>query len=276
MGPDFICIGAQKAGTAWLSQCLQVHPNLWNPGIKELHFFDGASFSDNEKKIYSASLSKRRLKKIKRKIKAEKLKITSELSQKIIKSQRITFEDYLELFSLAPNASKTWEITPSYGSMGLNKLAKMNELLPHTKYLYILRDPVNRALSSLRMSLERRSKRGESESMIIDRWLKMQLDRGRYSRHIPIMNQILSSKEKIIYLPFGLVKSDPQKFMRRIEEHLGIPQGDYNELLSKPYHQTSKSVTIPAETKEHIERELRSEKDFIARFFGSDFSSNCT
>ena len=160
--------------------------------------------------------------------------------------------------------------------MGLNKLAKMNELLPHTKYLYILRDPVNRALSSLRMSLERRSKRGESESMIIDRWLKMQLDRGRYSRHIPIMNQILSSKEKIIYLPFGLIKSDPRKFMRRIEEHLGIPQGDYNELLSKPYHQTSKSVTIPAETKEHIERELRSEKEFIARFFGSDFSSNCT
>ena len=81
MGPDFICLGAQKAGTAWLSQCLQAHPNLWNPGIKELHFFDRASFTDTEKKTYSASIMERSFETIKRKSRNGKLKITSELKK---------------------------------------------------------------------------------------------------------------------------------------------------------------------------------------------------
>ena len=55
---------------------------------------------------------------------------------------------------------------------------KMNELLPHTKYLYIVRDPISRALSSLRMTIERGVKRGEEQLTIIDRWLSQQLNGG--------------------------------------------------------------------------------------------------
>ena len=38
--PDFIGIGAQKAGTTWLGHNLQLHPEIWMPGIKELHYFN--------------------------------------------------------------------------------------------------------------------------------------------------------------------------------------------------------------------------------------------
>lgn len=38
--PDFIGIGAQKAGTTWLYKNLKQHPNIWLPEIKELHYFD--------------------------------------------------------------------------------------------------------------------------------------------------------------------------------------------------------------------------------------------
>lgn len=39
--PNFLCIGAQKAGTTWLYQMLLNHPELYVPGYsKELHFFD--------------------------------------------------------------------------------------------------------------------------------------------------------------------------------------------------------------------------------------------
>ena len=41
-GPDFICVGAQKAGTRWLYDQLAFHPEFWMPPVKELHFFDGA------------------------------------------------------------------------------------------------------------------------------------------------------------------------------------------------------------------------------------------
>src|SRR5262245_30617021 len=39
-GPDFLCIGLQKAATGWLYDQLQFHPEFWMPPIKELHFFD--------------------------------------------------------------------------------------------------------------------------------------------------------------------------------------------------------------------------------------------
>ena len=38
--PDFLGIGAQKAGTTWLSHNLQLHPEVWMPPVKELHYFD--------------------------------------------------------------------------------------------------------------------------------------------------------------------------------------------------------------------------------------------
>ena len=41
-GPDFICVGAQKAGTRWLYDQLAFHPAFWMPPVKELHYFDGA------------------------------------------------------------------------------------------------------------------------------------------------------------------------------------------------------------------------------------------
>ena len=38
--PDFIGIGAQKAGTTWLGHNLQLHPDVWMPRNRELHYFD--------------------------------------------------------------------------------------------------------------------------------------------------------------------------------------------------------------------------------------------
>ena len=38
--PDFLCIGAQKAGTSWLAAALRAHPDVFVPDQKELHYFD--------------------------------------------------------------------------------------------------------------------------------------------------------------------------------------------------------------------------------------------
>ena len=39
--PDFLGIGAQRAGTSSIFACLREHPEVYTPTIKELHFFDG-------------------------------------------------------------------------------------------------------------------------------------------------------------------------------------------------------------------------------------------
>jgi hypothetical protein len=40
--PDFLIIGAQKAGTTSLHVSLRKHPDVWLPRMKEVHFFDWA------------------------------------------------------------------------------------------------------------------------------------------------------------------------------------------------------------------------------------------
>ena len=49
--PDFLGIGAQKAGTSWLHRNLRCHPELYLPRTKELHYFD--SFFYRSLKSYS-------------------------------------------------------------------------------------------------------------------------------------------------------------------------------------------------------------------------------
>lgn len=41
--PNFLVIGAQKAGTTWISKILEEHPQIFIPKIKEVNFFDKKS-----------------------------------------------------------------------------------------------------------------------------------------------------------------------------------------------------------------------------------------
>src|SRR5688500_15058077 len=38
--PDFLGIGAMKSGTTWLYHNLKLHPDIYMPSPKELHYFD--------------------------------------------------------------------------------------------------------------------------------------------------------------------------------------------------------------------------------------------
>src|SRR5512135_1033055 len=40
VSPDFLCVGAQKAGTSWLYRQLELHADFWMPPLKELHYLD--------------------------------------------------------------------------------------------------------------------------------------------------------------------------------------------------------------------------------------------
>jgi hypothetical protein len=52
MLPNFLIIGAQKAGTTWLAKCLGEHPDVFIPEIKEIYYFD--RYYDNGLAWYEA------------------------------------------------------------------------------------------------------------------------------------------------------------------------------------------------------------------------------
>ncbi|MCW0234952.1 MAG: sulfotransferase domain-containing protein [Ferrovibrio sp.] len=107
--PTFMVLGAQKAGTTWLHECLQEHPAVFMPQIKELHFFSRAE--DNR-------FSRRHL----------------------------GFDWYLAQFSDAAG-KVAGEATPDY--MFYPYVAKeLHEFNPDLKLIFMLREPVDRAYSA--------------------------------------------------------------------------------------------------------------------------------
>jgi hypothetical protein len=56
--PDFLCIGAAKAGSTTLHEQLSLHPRLWLPDAKELHFFDNDENFDKGPSHYASYFAK--------------------------------------------------------------------------------------------------------------------------------------------------------------------------------------------------------------------------
>src|SRR4051794_30739459 len=108
-GPDFICIGAQKAGTGWLYEQLRSHPDFWMPPLKEVHYFDrlgrdrptrGNEVDDRVKAARKASRDSRDV---------HFLDVMEELRSK----QEIDMELYARLFE-AKGSLLSGDITPGY------------------------------------------------------------------------------------------------------------------------------------------------------------------
>jgi hypothetical protein len=57
-GPDFICVGLQKAGTRWLYQQLRGHRDFWMPPIKELNFLNGNFEKEGNLRLIDTKLPK--------------------------------------------------------------------------------------------------------------------------------------------------------------------------------------------------------------------------
>lgn len=149
--PDFLCIGAQKAGTTWLYQALRQHPQVSMPPIKEIHYFDRG------KRPYALDLLSKN---------APTRRRFLRWLRDGLHSSRAGWRDALwniRFFCLPRSDSWyaalfphragfiTGDITPGYAPMGQDKVAHVQRLLPNAKIIYLLRDPIDRAWSQAAM-----------------------------------------------------------------------------------------------------------------------------
>jgi len=166
--PDFLIIGAQKAGTSWLATNLSHHPDVWTPPLKELHYFDerikelpfGASIIRLLSKEYTDEdwypwywryqlqyLLQRRFRRYGRNFDSK------------------TFLWALKFFGLPPSnrwyaslfeqgrGKITGEATPDYSILEEGMVAHIHELMPHAKVIFFMRNPIERPYSSAIMQL---------------------------------------------------------------------------------------------------------------------------
>ncbi|MFZ5675473.1 MAG: sulfotransferase [Pseudomonadota bacterium] len=168
MFPHFLCIGAQKAGTTWLHHNLSQQPGVWLPPVKEIHFLDHMSpslarrffGSPSHHALARAHLAEASAALITRRGDFEAFRLALRLA-----FSRRDWDWYSSLF---PDRAGLicGEICPGYARLPRDVIRSVVERNPNIKIIYLLRDPIDRAWSSVAMHFR---KRGEQTIDAIDR-----------------------------------------------------------------------------------------------------------
>lgn len=180
--PDFIGIGAQKAGTTWVSRNLQLHPGIWMPTIKELHYFD-EKIEDSPNpvlRIYKRLTSDRVVDRRWRRQLGTRLERHVKGSSKESLSWTLRYyfgrpDDgwYASLFEPG-RGSLVGEITPEYAILDPGRISRVHDLAPDAKLIFMMRNPVERAWSQAVMGFD---KKGRNVSTVSDGTLHSIFDR---------------------------------------------------------------------------------------------------
>jgi hypothetical protein len=142
-GPNFLCIGAQKAGTSWLYHQLNLHPDFWMPPIKELRYFDQMSCSRHPDRSWWQKIAPRDLRD----------EAFLKGMEALCATPFIDRERYGELF--APKEDLlSGDITPRYSELSEEMIALVMDHFPKLKIVFIARDPVERAWSALSLGVK--------------------------------------------------------------------------------------------------------------------------
>jgi hypothetical protein len=157
LGPDFLCVGAQKAGTGWLYEQLRNHPQFWMPPVKELHYFDRFLPSDDDTTRRSLPLARKEQDRIRiARGRAQGPRDHDFLTkfERLVETQSLDFDRYADLFAARKN-SIAGDITPGYSTVSDSVVEKIVSRFPTAKVIFIARDPVERAWSQLSMYVRR-------------------------------------------------------------------------------------------------------------------------
>ena len=149
----FLCVGAAKAGTSWLHANLRAHPECHFRAIKELHYFDTLDADRTARRIVELTAEREAL--AKGGARAERLRDIDDLIGLFGDPSNSGYLDYL-----GRGRPVVGDITPAYGLLGQTWLKRMDGL-GEARFLLILRDPVARLWSHVRMIAGRREPSGE-------------------------------------------------------------------------------------------------------------------
>jgi hypothetical protein len=171
---DFLCIGAQKAGTSWLNLNLKLHPRIYIPYLKET-FFLNLIESDPQnypvpfeeiRKWFTGDFRVKTQRHIRECIRdSVRLDSDADIDRWVAPYLAYLFRGleyfwtgldrqwYDHLYSLAQPGQVRGDITPDYSLLHDGSVESLANGNPGLKVILIRRDPVARDLSQLKMEL---------------------------------------------------------------------------------------------------------------------------
>ena len=190
-GPTLLyCVGATKAGTTWLYRYLHDHPQCALPAVKEAHYWDTFDAERRDAQLAAYRTRQREMRAAKTEAEAEgRGWQVDNLDRRIheMKSLMAVLEGdrggdsaYLAwLTEGRDGAQVVADITPNYATLSDDVLAQMRDLSPDTRFLYLIRDPLDRLWSHIRMQARRQRLAHEIYEKKANNILYRMLNRGQ-------------------------------------------------------------------------------------------------
>ena len=227
MYPDFLVIGAQKSGTTWLYQNLRTHPEIWLPPEKEIHFFDFPPYMPFYFLLFAPERSIRhwgwnRMIRDYQKVKAGEQSMSWYLRYYL---HPRTKGWYCSLFK-PEKGQIVGEITPRYSAMTDRGVGKIHVLMPETKLIYLLRNPMDRMWSDLAMFHSPRFGHDGLHSIDERRIVKFltnsrHLSSSRYLNNLARWEKYYPSSQ--IFIGFqDQIRDEPEALLREIYRFLNV------------------------------------------------------
>jgi hypothetical protein len=158
----FFGVGAQKAATSWLDHYLRGHPEVCLPVRKEQHYWTThrlAGASDRRARVA------RQIERIERRGVWERLTRAPKrravdrawrLNEAMLRDAAPGHRAYADtLFQVYRGQPVAGEITPAYALLPSSAFAEMAALGRDVRFVFILRDPVDRLVSAAKMNVRK-------------------------------------------------------------------------------------------------------------------------
>ena len=272
----FFCIGAQKCATTWLHDYFVRHPDVKVPILhKELHYWNTVRPPfDRHVDLSAGARIWYRFKRFgMRTFGGEDQRLKAKqwyLWERALRGGDVSHRSYADLLFFGYNGeSAVGEITPEYSIQSSDVLTEMASLSPHSRFIFLMRDPIDRFISGCRMNLSRAGLSITKEALCeqVDVALSgdphRTLIRSKYDKSIE--NIILAGMESRTCLMFY-----EQLFrdcsIRRLCEFLGVKfiTGDYSKIV---FGGDSDEVELPEEYRMRLIRELAPTYVFLRNYF---------
>jgi len=257
--------GCMKGGTTWLHAYLAASPQC-EPGYrKEYHVFDT---TDLEGRPFVVGRALGRAGRSLELVAAGEAADAWPLHLASMIADPSMYFDYFGGLLSRRGVRLTMDITPGYAMLGRERLEWIRDGFAHrdirTRAIFLLRDPVERIWSQVRMQQRRRPEAnpGRVEDLVRQRYRDASYtDRSRYEP--TIRNLDVTFGEDVSYHFFEELFCE--ETIREICEFTGI---DYRAPdFDRTYNTSPKAAELPEDTAELVAQHLRSTYEFVAGRF---------
>jgi hypothetical protein len=263
--PDFLFVGAQKAATSWLHASLSRLPGVFLPAVKESHFFRQTS---SDPFTWASAQRRAQVAKIMRPYKG-RANLTDHDRCLIAQLEHYSKDHvddkwYRKVFSFARGDDLCGEVCPSYFGLPIRDIERVLEISPEVRVVLVVRDPVDRCWSSIRMMMRSEGSGFRLESLLNEpERLDPILSYTDYRRAIPNWESMTQSQLRVFL--FDDIVDEPGETLSQIADHIGYQETIESSPLA-PAH-VGDPIPIPDVFRVMLYERLRPQYEFLAALF---------